>query len=71
MLPTIYLAYIRWEGVEGATGYEIWKDGVRVSTAGPKARTTRVSVDDATVVTIVDLPARSREQTIDFAQVTG
>lgn len=69
MLPAVYLAYIRFEKIDGATGYEIWKDGVQVSTAGPKASTTRVSVDDQTIVKIVDLPDRTKEQIVDFTQV--
>jgi hypothetical protein len=68
MTIQVYLVNIRWEGVEGATGYEIRKDGVKVATAGSKARTTRVSVDDKTVVEVVDLPTRSVTQTVDFSQ---
>lgn len=69
MLPSIYLAYIRWEGVEGATGYQIRIDGKPVSKTGPRARTTKVRVDEATLVEIVDLPAESRVQTVDLTQV--
>ena len=63
------LVNLRWEGVTGATEYEIQVDGVKVSTAGPNARTTRVSVNDGEhVVSVVDLPARSKTQkiTVDY-----
>lgn len=62
-----YFVYLRWEGVPGATGYQIVIDGVAVATAGQKARTTRVSVKDGKhTVQIVDLPARSAPQEIDL-----
>lgn len=70
MLPAIYLVHIRWEGVPGATSYQILVDGKAVAKAGAKARTTKVSVDDATLVEIIDLPARSRIQAIDLSQVS-
>lgn len=64
----VELLSVRWDGVVGATGYEIQVDGKAVSTAGPRARVTRVAVDDATRVTVVDLPMRSVEQEITFSQ---
>lgn len=67
----VTLVNVRWEPVEGATGWEIRKDGVKVATAGAKARTTRMSVDEQTLLEVVDLPARSRTQSIEFGQQFG
>lgn len=69
MAAAVTLLRIRWDGVPGATGYEIVVDGRRVATTGPKARTTNVSVGQATKVAVVDLPARSLSQTVEFSQV--
>lgn len=63
----VTLVNLRWEPVEGTTLWEIRKDGVKVATAGAKARTTRVSVDDKTLVEIVALPSGDI-QAIDFGQ---
>lgn len=64
----ITLVNVRWFGVVGATGYEIQVDGKKVATAGARARTSRVAVDDATRVTVIDLPKRSLEQELVFSQ---
>jgi hypothetical protein len=67
-MALVYWINLRWEKVEGATGYEIRKDGVKVATAGQNARTTRVSVDADTLVEVVALPAREVVQTVEFSQ---
>lgn len=70
MAARITLATVRWDGVPGATGYEIRKDGNYATTAGQKARTTRVSVDEATLIEVIDLPNRTLVQALDLTQVT-
>jgi hypothetical protein len=71
-MAVVSKATIRWQAVAGATeGYEIKKDGVVVGKRGPKARTTEVLVDEKTVVVVTDLPKRSLEQVVDFAQEQG
>jgi len=62
---------VRWEGLAGATGYEVVKDGVVVGTRGSKARTTVLQVDDSTVVEVRALPTRTVVGTVDFSQVTA
>jgi hypothetical protein len=64
----VYWINVRWDGVPGAERYEIAVDGVPVSTAGPNARTTRLSVQNATLVEISDLPLRSVVQAVEFSQ---
>lgn len=71
MTARITLVTVRWDGVPGASGWEILRDGVKVATAGQKARTTRVAVDDNTRVEIVDLPARTLVQEVVLTQVTA
>lgn len=70
MTARLTYAIVRWDYVPGATGYEIRKDGVRVATAGQKARTSRVSVDEATLIEVIDLPNRTLVQALDLTQVT-
>lgn len=66
------LLHLSWEGVTGATEYEIQVDGVKVSTAGANARTTKVSVRDGKhTVAVVDLPSRSRTQKITVEYGVG
>jgi hypothetical protein len=62
---------VRWEGLAGATGYQVVKDGVVVGTRGPKARTTSLNVDDSTLVEIRALPSGTVVGTVDFSQVTA
>lgn len=64
----VELVSVRWDGVEGATGYEIRVGGKTVATAGGKARSTRVSVTGESVITVVDLPGRRVEQELRFSQ---
>lgn len=71
MTPAVTLLGIRWNAVAGAAGYAIKVNGRVVATTGPKARTTRVSVANATKVEIIDLPACSLAQTVDFSQVAS
>lgn len=69
-MATVMLLTIRFDGVPGATGYEIRKDGRVVSKTGANARQTRISVGTAaTKISVIDLPARSLEQIVDFSQV--
>ena len=69
MLPEIYQVYIRWEPVHGAMAYQILVNGNKVAKAGARARTTRVNVQENTVIEIVDLPAESKVQKVEFSQV--
>ena len=64
----VTLVHVRWDAVPGATGYAIHVDGKRVATAGPRARTTRVTVDDATLLEILPLPALKPVQAIELTQ---
>jgi hypothetical protein len=59
---------VRWDGVQGATGYEIRKNGVAIGTRGPRARTHSLPVEGTTKMEIVDLPARSSVQEVNFQQ---
>lgn len=68
MNPIVTLVHLRWQPVEGATGYEIKVNGTRVATTGPRARTTKLSVGASTKVEIVDLPHRKNPRTLEFAQ---
>lgn len=61
---------VRWDGFDGASGYEIRKDGEVVGTRGPKARTTSLSVDDKTLVEVRALPSGTVLGSVDFSQVT-
>jgi hypothetical protein len=61
---------VEWEAHPGATGYEIYRDGVLVAQAGPKKRKTLISVDDADAIGVKGVPG-GELQTIDFAQVEG
>ena len=66
------LLHVRWDAVAGATGYEITVDGTRVATAGPRARTTRLSVKDGNhTIAIIDLPNRTLTQEIDLEYADG
>lgn len=71
MAARITLATVRWDGIVGATGYEIRVNGVAVATAGARARTSRVSVSDATTIEVVDLPERGLAQTLVLTQADG
>lgn len=71
MAAKIEHAIIRWDSVPGATGWEIRKDGAAVATAGMRARTTKVLVDESTLVEIVDLPARTTTQALLLTQEVG
>jgi len=65
LIPT--LVNLRWDSVPGATGWEILVDGVRVATAGARARTTKVGVKTGTkTVSVIDLPGRTSEQTVEL-----
>lgn len=68
MAARITLVSIRWDPVVGSTGYDIVVDGRKVATAGAKATTTRVTVDNSTLVEIVDLPARQSVQALQLTQ---
>lgn len=68
LVPLVRLVHLRWEPVEGASGYEIRVDGKPVATTGPRARTTKVSVGERTLIEIVDLPERSLVQAVDLVQ---
>lgn len=68
MTARITLVTIRWDGVPGATGWEIVLDGTRKVQAGQKVRTTRVSVDDATRIEVWDLPNRTTVQEVNLTQ---
>lgn len=69
MAARIEYATVRWDSVPGATSWEIVKDGAVVATAGAKARTTRVLVDESTLIEIIDLPARTTIQALDLSQM--
>lgn len=61
-----YLIYVRWQPVEGATGYELRIDGNVVATAGPKARTTRFAVKPGVdILEVLDLPNRAVSQRLN------
>ena len=68
MPPRVTLLHVRWDGVPGATGYEIAVNGAKVATAGARARTSKLSVSDISLIVVTDLPARSVEQVLDFKQ---
>lgn len=58
---------IRWDGVPGATGYQIVVDDQPVAKTGAKARTTLVKVTAGEhTVRIADLPAHSTTQAINL-----
>jgi hypothetical protein len=61
---------VQWDGVVGATSYEIRKDGVKVATAGKAARFSQVSVDDDTKIEVVSLPNKMVQE-CDFKQADG
>lgn len=67
----ISLVDVKWDGVEGATSYEIRVNGKPVATAGAKARKSRVSVTDATVISVVDLPNKRVIQELRLSQEDG
>jgi hypothetical protein len=71
MEPVIVIVKIKWAGVENATGYEISKNGKKVATTGSAARQSNVSVGESTKIEVVDLPARSKVQEIQFTQKAG
>lgn len=58
---------IEWEPHPGATKYEIYRDGVKVSSAGPLKRKTLISVDDVDVIGVQAIP-NGEMQEIDFKQ---
>jgi hypothetical protein len=62
---------VRWDGLAGATGYEVVKDGVVVGTKGKLARTTSVKVDAQTVVEVRALPSHTVVGSVDFSQVAA
>jgi hypothetical protein len=46
MALRLNLVHLAWEGVAGATSYDILLNNVKVSQAGPRARTTRITVPE-------------------------
>lgn len=63
---------VSWEPVSGATGYEISVNGKVVSTAGTRTKDRKIHVGPLhTLVEVVDLPARSRSQALDFLQAAA
>jgi len=58
------LVNLRWEAVAGSTAYEIRLDGQKVATAGPRARTTRITIPAGSshTVAIVALPSGTRQR---------
>lgn len=69
----ISLATVAWDGVVGATGYEIRVDNKPVATAGAQTRSARVKVAQSgpTEVTVTDLPSRTVEQYLQVTQSDG
>lgn len=61
---------VAWDGVVNATGYEIWKNGVKVATAKATVRSSQVSVTDLTKIEIVAVPSRFVQE-CGFSQVDG
>lgn len=41
-LPTVT---VTWKAVKGATGFVLFRDGKKIATAGPKARSAKFGVD--------------------------
>ena len=71
MTVRVSLVTVHWEPVAGATGYEISVNGAKVATAGVKARSSKLSVGEDTLISVVDLPARSLSQQVHFEQKIG
>ena len=60
---------VRWAEVQGVVEkYQISVDGKVLTTAGPNARSTKVSVSEFTVIEVVDLPRRSVTQVFEITQ---
>lgn len=46
MTLRLNLVHLAWDQVTGSTNYEIQLDGVKVAIAGPKARTTKITIPE-------------------------
>lgn len=73
MTLRLNLVNLRWDGVTGATSYDILLDNVKVSQAGPRARTTKITIPEGAErkVTIKAQPSgQTQEATFEWASVT-
>lgn len=61
MTLRLNLVHLAWDQVTGSTNYEIQLDGVKVAIAGPKAKTTKITIPEGAEhkVTIRALPSGS------------
>lgn len=59
MTLRLNLVHLAWDQVTGSTNYEIQLDGVKVAMAGPKAKTTKITIPEGAEhrVTIKALPS--------------
>lgn len=73
MTLKLNLVTLRWDGVAGATQYEIQLDGVKVAVAGSKARSTKITIPEGTEhrVTIKALPSGDvQEARFEWGSIT-